>query len=157
METLNVCPSTLTEGFNTYSPAARKLLFDGKEVSHILGFDSPNNEGADTEEYARHVGRISLSGVQPKASLVLNADGQLVRPSEGERGQFILKPVPSSYTLMERKYCPANEHLSMQIAAQVYHIETAINALCFFRDGEAGNSPTPTPSTESISRSLAVV
>ncbi len=81
METLNVCPSTLTEGFNTYSPAARKLLFDGKEVSHILGFDSPNNEGADTEEYARHVGRISLSGVQPKASLVLNADGQLVRPS----------------------------------------------------------------------------
>ena len=74
METLNVCPSTLAEGFDTYSPAARKLLFDGKPVSHILGFDSPNNESADTEEYARHVGRISLSGVQPKASLVLNVD-----------------------------------------------------------------------------------
>ena len=125
METLNVCPSTLAEGFNTYSPAARKQLFDGKEVSHILGFDSPNNEGADTEEYARHVGRISLSGVQPKASLVLNAENQLVRPA------------PSSYALLERKYCPANEHLSMQIASQVYHIETAANALCFFRDGEA--------------------
>ena len=137
METLNVCPSTLAEGFDTYSPAACKLLFDGKEVSHILGFDSPNNESADKEEYARHVGRISLSGVQPKASLVLNADGQLVRPSEGERGQYILKPAPSSYALLERKYCPANEHLSMQIAAQVYHIETAANALCFFRDGEA--------------------
>ena len=137
METLNVCPSTLAEGFDTYSPAACKLLFDGKEVSHILGFDSPNNESADKEEYARHVGRISLSGVQPKASLVLNADGLLVRPSEGERGQYILKPAPSSYALLERKYCPANEHLSMQIAAQVYHIETAANALCFFRDGEA--------------------
>ena len=34
METLNVCPSTLAEGFNTYSPTARKLLFDGREVSH---------------------------------------------------------------------------------------------------------------------------
>ena len=94
METLNVCPSTLAEGFDTYSPTARKLLFDGREVSHILPFDSPNNESSDTEEYARHVGRISLSGVQPKSSLVLNTDGQLVRPSDGERGQYILKPAP---------------------------------------------------------------
>lgn len=137
MEVLKVCPSTLAEGFNTYSPAARKQLFDGKNVSHILPFDSPNNESADTEEYARHVGRISLSGVQPKASLVLSTNGQLVKPSEGERGQYILKPAPSSYSLLERKYCPANEHLSMQLAAQVYHIETAANGLCFFRDGEA--------------------
>lgn len=137
MEAINVCPSTLAEGFDTYSPAARKLLFDGKEVSHILAFDSPNNENADTEEYARHVGRISLSGVQPKASLVLSDNGQLVRPSGGQRGQYILKPAPSSYTLLERKHCPANEHLSMQIASQVYHIETAANGLCFFRDGEA--------------------
>ena len=137
METIKVCPSTLAEGFDTYSPAARKILFDGKEVSHILPFDSPNNKNADTEDYARHIGRISLSGVQPKASLVLNSNGKLMRPSEGERGQYILKPAPSSYTLLERKYCPANEHLSMQIAAQVYHIETAANGLCFFRDGEA--------------------
>ncbi len=137
MEKINVCPSTLAEGFDTYSPVARKLLFDGREVSHTLSFDSPNNESADTEEYARHVGRISLSGVQPKASLMLSREGQLMRPSDGERGQYILKPAPSSYTLLERKYCPANEHLSMQIAAQVYHIETAANGLCFFRDGEA--------------------
>ena len=137
MEKISVCPSTLAEGFETYSPAARRLLFDGKPVSHILPFDSPNNEQADTEEYVRHVGRISLSGVQPKASLTLNDDYQLVRPSEGERGRYILKPAPSSYTLLERKQCPANEHLSMQIASQVYHIETAANALCFFRDGEA--------------------
>ena len=102
MEILTVCPSTLAEGFDTYSPTARKLLFDGKVVSHILPFNSPNNENSDTEEYARHVGRISLSGVQPKASLVLNTDGHLVRPSDGERGQYILKPAPSSYSLMER-------------------------------------------------------
>ena len=135
MEELNICPSTLAEGFQTYSPAAIKLLFDGRQVSHILPFSSPNNEEAENEEYAKHVGRVSLSGVQPKAGLIIK-DNQLVRPSEQERSRYILKPAPSSYALLERKDCPANEHLSMQLASQVYHIETAPNALCFFSDGE---------------------
>jgi serine/threonine-protein kinase HipA len=135
MEELNICPSTLVEGFQTYSPAAVKLLFDGNPVSHILPFRSPNNEEAENEEYAKHVGRVSLSGVQPKAGLIIK-DNQLVRPSEQERSRYILKPAPSSYALLERKDCPANEHLSMQLASQVYHIETAPNALCFFNDGE---------------------
>ena len=137
MNEINVCPSTLKEGYQTYCPEARKRLFDGKNVSHILSFDSPNNDTATDREYLDHVGRISLSGVQPKASLVLNANGQLDKPHEGERGHYILKPVPTSYSLLERKYCPANEHLTMQLASQVYGIETAENALCFFRDGEA--------------------
>ena len=135
MEELNICPSTLAEGFRTYSPAAIKLLFDGRQVSHILPFSSPNNEEAENEEYAKHVGRVSLSGVQPKAGLIIKGN-QLVRPSEQERSRYILKPAPSSYALLERKDCPANEHLSMQLASQVYHIETAPNALCFFNDGE---------------------
>ena len=137
MVEINVCPSTLQEGFTIYSPAARKQLFDGKEVSPILDFDSPNNDSADNEAYLKNVGRISLSGVQPKASLVLNGEGHLVKPAEGERGTYMLKPAPSSYALLDRKYCPANEHLTMQLASQVYHIETAANAICFFHDDEA--------------------
>ncbi|MBR1688321.1 MAG: HipA domain-containing protein [Prevotella sp.] len=137
MTTLHVCPSTLKEGFSSYSPAALQQLFDGRTVSCRLDFDSPNNDTADNEAYLANVGRISLSGVQPKASLKLSGDGQLVRPSVNERGTFILKPAPSSYALIDRKYCPANEHLTMQLASQVYNIETAANALCFFRDGEA--------------------
>ena len=136
MTEINVCPCTLAEGFQTYSPAALRQLFDGVEVSHILPFNSPNSDTEDNREYTRHVGRISLSGVQPKASLLL-LNGQLQQPSADERGQYILKPAPTSYTLLERKYCPANEHLSMQLASQIYHIETAANAICFFRDGEA--------------------
>jgi len=136
MTEINVCPCTLAEGFQTYSPAALRQLFDGAEVSHILPFNSPNSDTEDNREYTRHVGRISLSGVQPKASLVL-LNGQLQQPSADERGQYILKPAPTSYTLLERKFCPANEHLSMQLASQIYHIETAANAICFFRDGEA--------------------
>ena len=137
MVEINVCPSTLQEGFSTYSPAARKLLFDGKEVFHVLDFDSPNNDSADNEAYLKNVGRISLSGVQPKASLVLDSEGHLVKPAEGERGTYILKPAPTSYALLDHKYCPANEHLTMQLASQVYHIETAANGICFFQDGEA--------------------
>ena len=136
MEELKFCPSTLKEGYNTYSPEACRKLFGGKQVSHILDFDSPNNDSADSTDYAEHIGRISLSGVQPKGSLVLR-DGSLMKPKEGERGEYILKPAPVSYALLERKYCPANEHLTMQMAAQAYGIETAANALCFFRDGEA--------------------
>lgn len=137
MKEFSVCPSTLQEGFTTYSPSARKLLFDGKEVSPILDFDSPNNDSGDNEAYLKNVGRISLSGVQPKASLVINDDNKLVKPAENERGTYILKPAPSSYALLDRKYCPANEHLTMQLASQVYQIETAANSICFFRDGEA--------------------
>ncbi len=136
MEVLKHCPSTLKEGFSTYSPEACRKLFGGKQVSHILDFDSPNNDSADSTDYAEHIGRISLSGVQPKGALVLR-DGSLRKPKEGERGEYILKPAPVSYALLERKYCPANEHLTMQMAAQAYGIETAANALCFFRDGEA--------------------
>ena len=53
---LNVCPSTLQEGYSTYSPMALKQLFDGQPVSHILDFNSPNNESADSEAYLRSVG-----------------------------------------------------------------------------------------------------
>lgn len=137
MNEITVCPSTLKDGYQTYCPEARRRLFDGRPVSHVLTFDSPNNETSENREYLYHVGRISLSGVQPKASLVLNSQGQLDKPTEGERGRYILKPAPVSYSLLERKYCPANEHLTMQLASQVYGIETAENALCFFRDGEA--------------------
>lgn len=136
MEELRFCPSTLKEGFNTYSPEACRSLFGGKQVSHILNFDSPNNANADSTDYATHIGHISLSGVQPKGALVLR-NRVLSKPEKGERGQYILKPAPVSYALLERKYCPANEHLTMQMASQAYGIETARNALCFFRDGEA--------------------
>ena len=42
MMTLRVCPSTLAEGFDTYSPAARKKMFDDKAVAHYLKVPSPS-------------------------------------------------------------------------------------------------------------------
>lgn len=60
MERLSVCPSTLAEGFDSYSPTALKSLFDGINVSPILPFNSPNSDSGDNSDYAQHIGRISL-------------------------------------------------------------------------------------------------
>ncbi|MDO4163200.1 MAG: HipA domain-containing protein [Bacteroides sp.] len=135
---LHVCPSTLAEGFNTYSSAARKALFDGVKVSHCLNIPSPAADSIEAKEAAfKNAGRISLSGVQPKFSMVIDEDLSLRYARQGEQGTYILKPRPNSYHLMNKDYCAANEHLTMQIASQVYRIETAANGLCFFTDGEA--------------------
>lgn len=134
MKELSVCPSVLKEGYNTYSPAARRSLFDGQEVSHIFSGPSPDTETKEANEAVKSVGRISLSGVQPKFSVVVD-DNKLRYVREGEQGTFILKPRPVGYQIINKDYCVANEHVTMQIASQVYGIETAANALCFFDNG----------------------
>ncbi|MCK5781579.1 MAG: HipA domain-containing protein, partial [Flavobacteriales bacterium] len=74
---------------------------------------------------------MSISGVQEKFSII-QYKNKLRLTEDGERGGFILKPIPS----FGKKYdqIPANEHLTMQIAKQVFGIETAENALIFFQD-----------------------
>ena len=134
MKDLTVCPSILQEGYDTYSPIARRTLFDGHAVSHIFSEASPDTGTVEANEALKSVGRISLSGAQPKFSIVVD-DDKLRYIREGEQGTFILKPRPTAYQIINRDFCVANEHVTMQIASQVYGIETAANALCFFDDG----------------------
>ena len=134
MKDLTVCPSILQEGYDTYSPIARRTLFDGHAVSHIFSEPSPDTGTVEANEAVKCVGRISLSGAQPKFSIVVD-DDKLRYIREGEQGTFILKPRPTAYQIINRDFCVANEHVTMQIASQVYGIETAANAICFFNDG----------------------
>lgn len=134
MKDLTVCPSILQEGYDTYSPIARRTLFDGHAVSHIFSEASPDTGTVEANEAVKSVGRISLSGAQPKFSIVVD-DDKLRYIREGEQGTFILKPRPTAYQIINKDFCVANEHITMQIASQVYGIETAANALCFFDDG----------------------
>lgn len=134
MKDLTVCPSILQEGYDTYSPVARRTLFDGHAVSHIFSEPSPDTGTVEANEAVKSVGRISLSGAQPKFSIVVD-DDKLRYIREGEQGTFILKPRPTAYQIINKDFCVANEHVTMQIASQVYGIETAANALCFFDDG----------------------
>lgn len=133
---INVCPSLLLEGHSTYSPAALKRLFDGRHVGHILNFDSPASTNTDGRDAIRNVGRLSLSGAQPKFGLVLGVDGELRYSKEDEQSTYILKPRPTGYQIINHDYCAANENLTMQMASQIYGIETAANGLCSFRDGQ---------------------
>ena len=137
MRPITVCPSTLALGFSTYCPLAKRLLFDGKAVSHIFPEMSPKDLDADRlQDTVQHIGRISLSGVQPKFSAIVGEDLRLRYTRDNERGHFILKPQPSSYHIINREFCAANENLTMQLASQVYRIETAANGLCFYENDE---------------------
>ena len=131
MKTINVCPGTLASGYSTYSPSCLRKVFGGKKVSHFLDF-SIND---DTEvDIAAAINKISISGVQEKISAIIKKGKIIVTPEE-EAGRYILKPIPEYKGLRFRHNIPANEHLTMQIASQVYKINTAENALAFFADG----------------------
>jgi len=126
---LTHCPSTLTEGYETYSPVALKNLFRGKKVSHILPYDSPGKNEEDNEKFIENIKYISISGVQDKELCVVEK-GEIRLSQKGEQSTHIIKPVP--FSLLRRvSEIPANENLTMQIASRVYGIETAANGLYF--------------------------
>lgn len=131
---IEVCPGTLAEGFSTYSPSCLRNLFNGKKVSPILPYDPPQQSEEVTEQFIENRKRISISGVQEKLSLILEKN-RLRLTKAGEQGTYILKPVPRDLKKVDQ--VPANEHLTMQIARQVYGINTAENALIFFKNGTA--------------------
>ena len=130
---INRCPGTLQEGFNTYSPACLRKVFNGKKVSHILNYNQPHLFEEEDWEFLDNRSRISISGVQEKLSLLLEKN-VLRLTRAGEQGTYILKPIPRDLKRVDQ--VPANEHLTMQIAKQVYGIPTAENALIFFKNGK---------------------
>ena len=134
MAEIKNCPSTLMEGFTSYSPQASKLLFGGQKVSPVLDFDIENFR--DASGIVDAMRRISVSGVQEKFPAVVEK-GRIRIAQDGEQSTYILKPAPWDKTLQNRKQIPANEHLTMQIASQVYGIRTAANGLCFTHGGQA--------------------
>jgi serine/threonine-protein kinase HipA len=124
------CLSTLadTRAGVFYSASARKKLWNGRSVSPVLEFDRVRfgqirRENAD---------RISISGIQDKISLRLDKN-RLVPTTED--GEFILKPIPGLEGIDQLEDVPANEHVTMQIAARVFRLPTAVNGLVFFQDG----------------------
>lgn len=131
---MKVCPCTLAEGFNTYSPVAVKHFLDGKKVSPFLPYEAIPSE-LYRERFYDNRTAMSLSGAQSKYSVLV--DGGVFRLTrKGEQGTYILKPALSEFE--NSLSSPANEHLTMQIASQVYGIETAKCGLCFTEHGEPG-------------------
>lgn len=130
---IKYCPGTLAEGFDAYSPTCLKRVFNGKKVSHILPYNPPDVSEEDAEKFQQNRKRLSISGVQEKVSLLLEKN-TLRLTEENEQGTYILKPIPRDLRKVDQ--VPANEHLTMQIARQVFDIHTAENALIFFKNGD---------------------
>jgi len=130
---IKYCPGTLAEGYSTYSITCQRRVFQGKRVSHILPYSPPQTNEEDAAKFIENRKRISISGVQEKLSLILDKN-KLRLTNEGEQGTYILKPIPRDIKNVDQ--APANEHLTMQIARQVYGLLTAENALIFFDNGE---------------------
>ncbi len=133
MKAIDVCPSTLMPGFTTYSPRAVRMLFDGVPVSHIIDIDFESER--DQQQAMENMNNMSISGAQEKFSAVVD-NGHIRLSRNEEQATYILKPAPLNLSLSTRKLIPANEHLTMQIAAQVYGIRTAMNGLCFSSTGQ---------------------
>jgi serine/threonine-protein kinase HipA len=132
--TINVCPSILAKGHKGYSNTALRRLFYGKKVSPILQYDSPASNESTDALFTENRKRMSISGVQEKFSVRLEKN-KLRLLKEGEQGQYILKPIPN--VGKNAHQMPANEHVTMQIARQVFQLETAENALIFFKNGQS--------------------
>lgn len=132
VDELKYCPGTLAEGFTTYSPSCLRSLFNGKKVNHVLPYEQPQQSEEVAEQFMENRKRISISGVQEKLSLLLEKN-RLRLTNEGEKGTYILKPIPRDLKKVDQ--VPANEHLTMQIAKQVYGLNTAENAMIFFKNG----------------------
>lgn len=126
---INRCPGTLAAGFTTYSRTCSKRVFNGSKVNHVLPYASLQSNHNSEDSFEENATRMSISGVQEKFSII-QLKNKIRLTKEGEQGTHILKPIPSGSKNADQM--PANEHLTMQIAQQVFGIETAANALIFF-------------------------
>jgi serine/threonine-protein kinase HipA len=123
------CPGCFKAEQETYCRGCRKRLFGGKKVPFVLPFSRPAYDQIKREVTPD---QMSISGVQTKISLALH-DRRLEMVRSG--GQYILKPRPHG-AFQRLDMVPINEHLTMQIARQVFKIDVAENALVAFEDGE---------------------
>ena len=114
-----------------YCYACRKRLFANKQMSAVLPFTAPKS--ANFSGYQQHTKQLSISGAQLKYSLAIT--GNTLQLTD-ENGIYILKPVPPSKHLELVGDIPENEHITMQMAAQLFGIKTADNTLVYFQDGE---------------------
>ena len=125
------CLGCYTEVKEGYCLSCRKKLFGKSKIAPVLPFAAP--KAANLSLFQEHSKRLSISGVQLKYSLrLVNNEWEL-----GEKGsQYIVKPIPPALQLEALEDAPENEHLTMQMASQLFKIKTAANALIYFKDGQ---------------------
>jgi len=112
-----------------YCPKCKKELFGNHKLNFTLDFDK--KEFLSTKiALSDH---MSISGVQDKIALKIENDKLIPAINNS---QYLLKPIPLMDYGELLDDVAANEHFTMQLARQIYKLDTASNALIRFSDGE---------------------
>ncbi|MBK7388973.1 MAG: HipA domain-containing protein [Bacteroidetes bacterium] len=121
------CPGSLKDGFNSYNPGTLRTLFDSRKVFHII-------EGSpDTASWQKARIEGEQFGGQQWYRVALHKN----KPEPHPAGNYILKIVPDDSDSVKFPFEQAgNEHFCLQLAKQVYGIDTVPNAMIFFENGQ---------------------
>jgi serine/threonine-protein kinase HipA len=121
---MSICPITYEACEEKYSPQGlRKLSRSLKQLQ-----DLPYTAADQVFEAAARAPKMSIQGVQPKLSAVLNTRKNGFELVDVD-GRYILKPQNPQY-----RHLPENEDLSMRLAASA-GISVPLHGLVYSKDG----------------------
>jgi serine/threonine-protein kinase HipA len=121
---MNICPVTYEPCNGKYSPRGLRKL--SRSLTKLQ--DLPYTASDQVFEAAARAPKMSIQGVQPKLSAVLNTRNngfELVNTG----GRYILKPQNPQY-----RQLPENEDLSMRLAAAA-GVQVPLHGLVYSKDG----------------------
>lgn len=122
------CHCCLKETENDFCRSCSQRLFGKANFSATLKFTLPSI-AQGTNQNTR---RISISGAQAKYSLRIKS--KELEPTDNN-GTYILKPATNMQFRLFADM-PANEHITMQMAKQIFKLNVAESALLQFTTGE---------------------
>ncbi len=121
------CNGCLKDNINGFCSSCEKILFNRSKVTPQLTF---NWEDISKKIDGQPMG-FSISGVQRKGFVGKPRGTELVpKMVVDEKSIYIIKPMLSRFNLPDQS--PANEHLTMQMAKQLFSIKTAECAFMYF-------------------------
>jgi len=121
---MSKCPITYKESESKYSPDGLKLL--SRNLSDFKDIEYSAEE--QRHEAAVRATKMSIQGVQPKLSAVLNIQYSKFE-IVGIKGKYIIKPQHHIYPQL-----PENEDLTMKLASKC-EINTPIHGMVYSKDG----------------------
>ncbi len=120
-----ICPISYEKcGSKKYSDKGLKIL--SRQLTGLKDF--PYNAAQQRKEAIIRAEKMSIQGVQPKLSAILNIKKQVFEITD-KGGKYILKPQSDAYPEL-----PENEDLSMKLATAA-GIEVPIHGLIYCKDG----------------------
>ena len=124
------CNGCLKDDIKGFCSACETILFDRSKVSPQLKFN--------WEDISKRIDGLpmgfSISGIQRKGFIGKPRGVELVPKMDvNEKSQYIIKPMLSRFNLPDQS--PANEHVTMQMAKQLFGIKIAECAFLNFDNG----------------------